>query len=480
MATLIKTYYGETTGSSSSTSYRFRVVTQLQYTQTDANSGYYIQMRRYLEVTASPTSSVWAYATVNWQSARVGLAAAGTYADTGWVDVGWIAYGASYSWICTGGYTGGSGSYYGSDASGSYTVPVPYYTLDVNAKINGTDTQPVDHCTFDMYLNGTLAADDVGDFVQSVAHGTTFEVKDIKAKSGYVYNGFEPALSGTITGAYTVWLKFLSLYAVKYDANGGSGAPAEQTKTYGTALTLRTGKPTRSGYNFSHWNTKSNGSGTTYQSGGTYSANAAVTLYAIWSPWAHTVAFNANGGSGAPSSQTKKYGSTIKLSTTVPTKTGHTFLEWNTKSDGSGTGYSPGQEYGYDQDGGTVTLYAQWRADTYTVRYDANGGSGAPAAQSKTYGIALVLSSTKPTRPGYKFLYWATSKTATSGYAPGEKFYNEGNVTLYAIWEVDNAIYVKVAGRFAFGAAYVKVDGKWAMGQNVYAKDDDKWHMSTR
>ena len=71
-------------------------------------------------------------------------------------------------------------------------------------------------------------------------------------------------------------------YAVSYDANGGNGAVSGQTKTYGTALTLRSGGFSRSGHTFSGWNTKADGTGTSYAAGGSYTANAAVTLYAQW------------------------------------------------------------------------------------------------------------------------------------------------------------------------------------------------------
>lgn len=71
-------------------------------------------------------------------------------------------------------------------------------------------------------------------------------------------------------------------YKVTYNANGGSNAPAAQTKTQGKNLTLSSSKPSRSGYTFKCWNTKSDGSGTSYNAGSTYSANANVTLYAIW------------------------------------------------------------------------------------------------------------------------------------------------------------------------------------------------------
>ena len=179
-----------------------------------------------------------------------------------------------------------------------------------------------------------------------------------------------PAYSGyTFSGNATMsW----STYTVSYNANGGSGAPSSQTKTHGTALTLSKTKPTRTGYNFSKWNTKSDGSGTSYASGGSYTSNANVTLYAVWSPYTHTVSYNANGGSGAPASQTKTYGGTIQISSTKPIRTGYTFVNWNTESDGSGTSYASNQTYGYDQNGGTVTLYAIWSENKLTVNLYSN------------------------------------------------------------------------------------------------------------
>ena len=146
----------------------------------------------------------------------------------------------------------------------------------------------------------------------------------------------------------------------------------------------------------------------------------------------HTVAFNANGGSGAPGSQTKWYGTVLTLSSTRPTRTGYTFQGWATSASGS-VEYQPGGQYGADSD---VTLYAVWKANTWTVRFDANGGSGAPANQTKTYGIDLTLSTTKPTRALYNFLGWATSANGSVFYAPGAKYTANAAITLYAVWEL--------------------------------------------
>lgn len=71
-------------------------------------------------------------------------------------------------------------------------------------------------------------------------------------------------------------------YTVTYNANGGSGAPANQSKILGTNLVLSSTVPTRSGYDFVSWNTKADGTGTSYNAGGTYTKDAPLTLYAIW------------------------------------------------------------------------------------------------------------------------------------------------------------------------------------------------------
>lgn len=71
-------------------------------------------------------------------------------------------------------------------------------------------------------------------------------------------------------------------YNVAFDANGGSGAPSAQTKWYGETLTLSSTKPTRENCTFQKWNTVKGGTGTNYNPGGSYTANAAATLYAQW------------------------------------------------------------------------------------------------------------------------------------------------------------------------------------------------------
>lgn len=190
----------------------------------------------------------------------------------------------------------------------------------------------------------------------------------------------------------------------------------------------------------------------------------------------HYVTYNANGGTGAPGKQTKMYGSTLKLSTTKPTRTGYTFVKWNTNTSGTGTSYNPGGSYTSDSN---VTLYAIWKANTWPVSYNANGGTGAPSKQTKTYGVTLKLSSTKPTRPNYNFVGWGISSGSTSVvYAPGANYTKNASITLYAIWslaytkprisslKVDRC---KSDGVISDDGTYAKVQFKWACDKSVTA-----------
>lgn len=95
---------------------------------------------------------------------------------------------------------------------------------------------------------------------------------------------YQPGTSLTVTGNVTLYAMWQQItYSVTYNGNGNTGgSTASQAKYWGTALTLRANGFTRTNYTFQHWNTKADGSGTSYAAGASYTANAAVTLYAIW------------------------------------------------------------------------------------------------------------------------------------------------------------------------------------------------------
>lgn len=189
-------------------------------------------------------------------------------------------------------------------------------------------------------------------YTYSYTRGTAASTRYLYAK----LSGID-RVGGTMYASTTFSVPALASYTVTYNANGGSGAPSNQTKWYGKTLVLSSTKPTRSGYAFKGWATTSSGS-VAYASGANYTANAAVTLYAVWQSTNYTVTYNANGGSGAPSSQTKVHGTALTLSTTKPTRTLYTFKGWGLTSGTSTVSYSPGGSYTKNA---SITLYAVWQ-----------------------------------------------------------------------------------------------------------------------
>lgn len=238
----------------------------------------------------------------------------------------------------------------------------------------------------------------------------------------YVAHGY--AASTKYKKAYTATLDGETVAEGTFAINGitGTARIASGTKTIAKANSSRTVSFSCSMAFNLNW-------GSTY--GGTKSADGTFTVSGISTS---TVSFNANGGTGAPSPQTKWYGTILTLSTVRPTRTGYSFLGWGTSASDTTVDYSPGDPWGSDT---SATLYAIWRADTYQVLYNANGGSGAPSGQIKTYGVTLKLSSTKPTRTNYNFKGWGTSpSSSTVAYAAGANYTANAPITLYAIWEL--------------------------------------------
>ena len=289
-------------------------------------------------------------------------------------------------------------------------------------------------------------------YVYGASRRTATVDKTAYGKRGSSYTIYSPTISGytpsksSVSGSFssesssaTVYY-YESTYTISFNANGGSGAPSSITKKHFTNATLPTATPFRTGYTFKGWGTSSSTSYAAYQPGSTFYTNANTTLYAVWSAKTYTISYNANGGSGGPGSQTKTHGIKMLISRVEPTRSGYTFLGWSTSPSASSASYQPGEWYYANAD---RTFYAVWKKNapaTYTVSYDANGGSGAPGSQTKTQDATLTLSSTKPTRSGYTFLGWATSASATSAtYQPGGSYTANASVTLYAVWSCNHA-----------------------------------------
>lgn len=206
----------------------------------------------------------------------------------------------------------------------------------------------------------------VGTASKKVYINTPYGTLPTPTRTGYYFAGWYTAASGgslvkedmnvSITSNQTLYAHWTPYtYTVSYNANGGTGAPGNQTKTHGQSLTLSSVKPTKDGYTFQGWSTTLNGS-VQYNPGSAYTVNDHVTLYAVWNPVKYPIYFNANGGTGAPDTQYQTHFEYLTLSSVVPKKAGYTFKGWSTTLNGA-VSYQPGGQFGENR---SVTLYAVW------------------------------------------------------------------------------------------------------------------------
>ena len=227
----------------------------------------------------------------------------------------------------------------------------------------------------------------------------------------------------------------LKSYTVTWNPNGGTVNPTSTTKTHGSTLgTLPT--PTRAAnvqytYTFKGWFTAATG-GTQVSASTTVTKN--VTYYAQWTAniRSYTATFNGNGGgTPSPSTITKTYGSELG---TLPTcsRTGYTLLGWYTASSGGSKISSITRMIG------TVTYYAQWSINSYTLTYNVNGGNAvSPASKSVQYGSAYGTLPTPTKNSNAEFTYaFAGWYTAASGgtQVTANTIMGAGNTTIYAHW----------------------------------------------
>ena len=165
-------------------------------------------------------------------------------------------------------------------------------------------------------------------------------------------------------------------------------------------------------------------------------------LAAVGDPY--TVKFNANGGTGTMANESFVYGTAKALTINTFTRTGYTFVGWSKSSSATTSTYDDGATVSNltTTANGTVTLYAVWQANTYTIKFNKNGGMGSMSNLSMTYGTAKALTANAFQRANYRFAGWATTSGATSAtYTDKQSVSNltstpDGSVTLYAVWKL--------------------------------------------
>jgi uncharacterized repeat protein (TIGR02543 family) len=167
-------------------------------------------------------------------------------------------------------------------------------------------------------------------------------------------------------------------------------------------------------------------------------ANCELGGLVEWPNW--TIVYNANGGSGIMENSAHVYGTAKKLNANTFTRVGYRYLGWAETPNG-GVTYTDGQSVDMPSKaiGGIINLYAVWNANTYTIAYNANGGSGTMENSVHVYGTAKPLNVNIFINLPYTFAGWALTENGTIEYTDTQSVLNltETNgetVTLYAKW----------------------------------------------
>ena len=180
----------------------------------------------------------------------------------------------------------------------------------------------------------------------------------------------------------------------------------------------------------------------------------------------YTVAFNANGGTGTMANLSFAAGATKALTINTFTRTGYIFVGWAKSASATTSAYDDGQSVKdlTTTSGATVTLYAVWQANAYTIKFNKNGGSGTMANLAMKYGTAKALTANAFQRPNYNFLGWATSASATTATYTNKQSVNnlvttpDGSITLYAVWQTMREVTaISARARYPWNG-YVDID----------------------
>ena len=351
-----------------------------------------------------------------------------------------VTYGSTYGTLPTptrsgytfdGWYTAKTG---GTKVTSSTKVTVASNNQVLYARWDGSKT------TYTVKLDangGAVSPDSI-----QVTYGSTYGKLPTPTRSGYTFVGWYTSLTGgtKITSSskfevasnnqvlYAHWETDKVEYTITFDANGGTVSPSTLKVIYGSTYgTLPT--PTRKGFNFEGWYTTASG-GTKIESTTKVNITSNRTLYAHWTNDSkeYTVTLKPNGGNVSPSTITVEYGSTYGELPT-PTRRGYTFKGWYSSSH-NGKLITSDSKVDID---GEHNLYATWEINTYTLTFDANGGTVSTSSVEIKYGNTYGTLPT-PTRRNYKFVGWFTARTGGKEVTSSTRM-SASDTTIYARWE---------------------------------------------
>lgn len=257
---------------------------------------------------------------------------------------------------------------------------------------------------------------------------------------------YAPGASWTASGTLTLYAQWTPGEAgLTYDGNGATGGKTDpQNGVTDQKVNVRQNGFTRDGYTFVRWDTQADCRGKAVNPGDKWTLQGSSTLYACWAGVAQTLTYHGNGATdGNTAAQSGKTGDELTTNANGFTRDGYTFVEWNTKADGTGGHYGKGTNgvakwtmlpAGND-------LYAIWQANPANIRYrDDYGATGSTPDTTGVTGQDVTIARNGFTRPGYTFTGWARDRRTNPSLQPGGRYtLTPGTTTLWAQWKADPA-----------------------------------------
>ena len=238
---------------------------------------------------------------------------------------------------------------------------------------------------------------------------------------------------------YAIWNR-ADVPVTLYPGEGVSVTPTSVRVAVGDTWVLPT--PERTGHAFSGWYTEAAG-GELIENGSVVASTSVTALYAHYAPNEYTVSFAGNGATGSMSAQAFSYDEAKALAANAFVRKGHSFLGWGLAATDEAAAFADGEIVSNltAVADATVTLHALWSPNSYTIRFDRNGGQGSMSAQTMVYDVPALLASNTFTRGAegaFQFMGWSTAADGAVEFKDGALVTNlvsEGSITLYAVWE---------------------------------------------
>lgn len=257
---------------------------------------------------------------------------------------------------------------------------------------------------------------------------------------------YAPGASWTANGTLTLYAQWTPGEAgLTYDGNGATGGKTDpQNGVTDQKVNVRQNGFTRDGYTFVRWDTQADCRGKAVNPGDKWTLQGSSTLYACWAGNMQPLTYHGNGATGGNTAeQSGKTGDELTTNANGFTRDGYTFVEWNTKADGTGGHYGKGTNgvakwtmlpAGND-------LYAIWQANPANIRYrDDWGATGSTPDTTGVTGQDVTIARNGFTRPGYTFTGWARDRRTDPSLQPGGRYtLTPGTTTLWAQWKADPA-----------------------------------------